>query len=300
MLEKADDTLAKKTRRSRKRNSTGSTNSAPAANSASPKDVLALGRQIADHLELASGDDVVAHWLAHHVAELIDQVDHADPSAKQAAQDRAVETILKLWAHRRALPEPADPLSGLRLAIDVLGRMSPKADPWARSRAQPIPSILSFEPVLSDIFQTLSRTVVGGLFLTLNARLRPPSNIEAAMLGEEEDELLEQLSDWIDYVSRKPRVPAIQVRLVRSAPHGEQAAVDVDADDGEDELIVVGGPQAHQAIEEAPGSESSGEAEYQAAVLSNLKEARDQIDHLIDRWERSVTDAVRDDDDEDY
>jgi hypothetical protein len=270
------------------------------ADSASPKDVLALGRQIADHLGLTSGDDVVAHWLAHHLAELIDQADHADPSAKQAIQDRAVETILKLWAHRRALPEPADPLSGFRLAIDVLGRMSPKADPWARSKAQPTPPVLYFEPVLSDIFQTLSRTVVGGLFLTLNARLRPLSEIEAAMLSEEEDELLEQLSDWIDYVSRKPRAPTIQVRLVRSAPQGKKAEGDAHADDADDEVIVIGGPEAHEAPEEAPGSEPSGEAQYQAAVLSNLKEARDQIDRLIDRWERSVADAVRDEDDEDY
>ena len=93
---------------------------------------MALGQVIVRQLETESHGAVLERWLAHHLAEVMAEVDHAVGPEKADAESRAVDLILKLWTHRRALPEPVDPLGGFRKAIEVLGRLAPEADPWRR------------------------------------------------------------------------------------------------------------------------------------------------------------------------
>ncbi len=100
----------------------------------SPKDILALGQAIVRELELDDRGAVLERWLAHHLAELMSEADREVGPTKAAAEQQAVDLILRLWMHRRVLPEPVDPLGGYRDAIAVLGRLMPEADPWARYR----------------------------------------------------------------------------------------------------------------------------------------------------------------------
>lgn len=269
---------------------------------------MALGRTIVDQLGLTSHDDVIERWMAHHLAELISTADQATGDDKSRAEAQAVDTILKLWAHRRVLPEPVDPLAGLRLAIDVLGRMSPEADPWARNRLRPNPPVLAFEPVLSEIFQTLSRTMMAGLLLTLNARLRPIIASESAMLGPEEDRLLEEINVWMDYVRQQPSAPRVRIKYVAGSPdtdtasegEGEDAlaAPDEDLDDIElvEDDIDDNGPKANTAGADRSNAEDE---RLRTAVVENLRAARDQVDRLIDSWERVSRAEDEDDEDDD-
>lgn len=242
--------------------------------------------------------------MAHHLAELISEAEKAVGEEKRNAEARAVDTILKLWTLRRALPEPVDPLSGLRLAIDVLGRMSPEADPWARNKLRPNPPILAFEPVLSDIFQTLSRTVMAGLLLTLNARLRPILKTESAMLGPEEDRLLTELDTWKDYVRQQPAVPRVKINYVVVSPDDAAVTEDGTTPEPDDEVadieLVEDGADDGRATESAEASDktNSEDEQLRTVVLENLRAARDQVDRLIDRWERTL-DALEEEDDDD-
>ena len=116
---------------------------------------MALGQVIVKQLELEDRGAVVDRWLAHHLAEVIAEADRATGTAKAASEAQAVDLILKLWIHRRALPEPVDPLGGCRKAIEVLGRLSPEADPWSRFR-QPE----GHDGLLHEMFRTLCRIVI--------------------------------------------------------------------------------------------------------------------------------------------
>ena len=71
---------------------------------------------------------MLERWLAHHVAEVIAEADQAVGPAKAASEARAVDLILQLWVHWRALPEPVDPLGGYREAVGVPDRLVPGAD----------------------------------------------------------------------------------------------------------------------------------------------------------------------------
>ena len=118
---------------------------------------MALGQVIVKQLDLNDRGTVLERWLAHHLAEVIAEADQATGTAKAASEAQAVDLILKLWIHRRALPEPVDPLGGYRKAIEVLGRLAPEADPWSRFR-QPD----GYDGLLHEMFRILSRTVLSG------------------------------------------------------------------------------------------------------------------------------------------
>ncbi|MGH3717426.1 MAG: hypothetical protein ACRDRI_01020 [Pseudonocardiaceae bacterium] len=70
--------------------------------------------------------DTVGQWMAHHLAELVVAAqDEATTTVEQRQQ--IVETILKVWTHRRYYPgrAPLEEFSSVFLALDRLGDSSP-------------------------------------------------------------------------------------------------------------------------------------------------------------------------------
>lgn len=160
----------------------------------SPKDVLALGQVIVNQLELASRGAVLERWLAHHLAEVLDEVDRVSGKAKAEAERNAVDLVLKLWLHRRALPEPADPLGGYRKAIEALGSLTPESNPWRRFTQSG-----EDEELLRDTFEALAKAVVFGLSLTHLSEVRAVTSEETAALSAEELELKKMLDRWLPF-----------------------------------------------------------------------------------------------------
>lgn len=75
------------------------------------KAVIELGKQIVAGMKL--GDDVVAQWMAHHVAEKISAAEQAPSDTRDAAVAACIDAIFKLWANRHTLPPYMRPLREL-------------------------------------------------------------------------------------------------------------------------------------------------------------------------------------------
>lgn len=86
------------------------------------KAVIELGKRIVAGLKL--GDDVVAQWMAHLIAERISAAEHAPDDKKDVAVAACVESILKLWANRYALPPYMRPLRELDPLLHTLKSLS--------------------------------------------------------------------------------------------------------------------------------------------------------------------------------
>lgn len=86
------------------------------------KAVIELGKRIVAGLEL--GDDVVAQWMAHFVAEKISTAEHAPLGTRDTAIAACVEAILKLWANRYTLPPYMRPLKELDPLLHTLKSLS--------------------------------------------------------------------------------------------------------------------------------------------------------------------------------
>ena len=237
----------------------------------SPKDVLALGRVIVQQLELASRGDVLERWLAHHLAEVMDQVDRATGAERVSAEKRAVDLILKLWAHQRSLPKNADPLGGCRAAINVLSRLSRKSNPWMHIR-----SSRQYYELLHEMFEIHSRSVVAGLLLTQKVRLRELAPEESIALHDDEAAILSELEEWTQHYSSS--ATEIESDFADTDTWGTTAM----------ESTPECGLESGQEGISPDGRNFPDESELHAAVAKDLERMRASISKLLKRWRKAL------------
>lgn len=83
--------------------------------------VIALGRRLVEELDMEPGVDTLGRWMAHYIAELIEDAEQtADAAERQIAQERCCTAILRLWEHRSTLPRGARPLANLQKVLDAI------------------------------------------------------------------------------------------------------------------------------------------------------------------------------------
>ena len=233
---------------------------------------MALGRVIVRQLELEDRGAVLDRWLAHHLAEVIAEADRVTGKAKAASEAQAVDLILKLWVHRRALPEPVDPLGGFRKAIEVLGRLSPEADPWSRFR-QPV----GHDGLLHEMFRILSRIVLFGLMLTQVSRARPIAAEESRALEEEEAYLQSMLEQWIPFFSRLRPEPEIRIKFT-----DPDAAQNSESNDESER------PDGSGGRDRVPDDQvEPDDVRLHTAILADLERMQANLANLLTRWRES-------------
>lgn len=229
-------------------------------NSPLPKDTLALGLAIVAELRLDTRGELLQRWMAHHLAETIEKAESATGTKKIKFERDAINLILKLWSHRSALPEPIDPLSGCRAALDTLRRLQPEANPWAHfSRGRPN------ETHLREMFAAMSRATLAGIALTQLKEVREPTAEVAAHLDPSEVALLEAFKEWEPFVDRTPGNNVSWKTL----------------DDGGTVLSVTTEPNPVEAVYADP----KDEVQLQDLVDSNLRAVHSSLGKLIDQWE---------------
>ena len=235
----------------------------------SPKDVLALGQLIVRQLDLEEQGHVLERWLAHHLAEVMSEADEAVGSAKAEVEARAVDLILKLWTHRRALPEPIDPLGGYEKAIKVLGLLMPETNPWRHFRRSD-----THEDLLFDMFGILSRIVVAGLLLTQVSRIGPITTEEFRGLEEEEIHLHSMLEEWKAVLHPQPR-PEIEIDFI-------DPAIDLDE--------VPENPTDSNDEDQNPnGQDARDENHFHSIILADLERVQITLAALLDRWRNRMS-----------
>lgn len=258
------NTMARK-RKPGSHNSTESIDSEATIDSTLPKETLALGLAIIRELEIDERGELLQRWMAHHLAETLSKAESATGEEKATLEAEAANLVLKLWSHRRALPDTLDPLGGYSQAIHVLKALHPDANPWRRFvHGQPQ------QKLLFDLFDAMSQCIVAGLELTKAGKIKKLDDAEAAHLEEDESVLLEQLNKWRAFLSR-PVVP----RIV-----GTQAFIH----SGESEAK---GLPFEVAVHEGPdGEEPTQRSGYDPhdVVVSNLRHFYDNLGELINQW----------------
>ncbi|OSQ37581.1 hypothetical protein, partial [Thalassospira sp. MCCC 1A01428] len=128
---------------------------------------------------------------------------------KKKAEAQAVETILKLWMHRRALPEQVDPLGGFRDAISVMERLGSVPDRWSFQQYG-IPN----EQTLRDMFGCLCRIVRETIVFTQIKQAREITSDEIQALDEDELAAHQLLTTWLADVEEPERLPTINRFIV--------------------------------------------------------------------------------------
>lgn len=85
------------------------------------KEILELGSRLVAQLDRK--DDLLAAWMSHYIAELIDNVEKATPEARLAAQAECAKAIIALWRRRSSWPEKVRPFLKLEPALRILASL---------------------------------------------------------------------------------------------------------------------------------------------------------------------------------
>jgi hypothetical protein len=163
------------------------------APSKSPKDVLALGQHLVHAFGLEDGVDTLGRWMAHHLAELLAEVENCHKASdRRAAERRAMSAILRIWEHRQQLPGTAYPLSEYRKATEVLAAIHVQSNRFGLGRRLGAAGSLG---LTFDVYSAASRLARFALLDLLPERKSSLDPAAVALLEAEEKAFLETIED---------------------------------------------------------------------------------------------------------
>lgn len=160
--------------------------------------------------------------MAHHLAELLVAARSVDTEKREAAEDRVVALILRLWAHRHAAPARLNPLNEYTKAVQVLAAIHPTTHRFAPldTPGTPTRTVLSLE-----IFDLASRLAVLGLVELLPEV--PPKVAAAAQkfLSAEEVDFLQAARTTYDLLSTAPASGTTRQKKTAATGSGDVESV---------------------------------------------------------------------------
>lgn len=84
--------------------------------------VIKLGKRLVQQLD--AGDDLLASWMAHDIAQRIEVAQTAPPDEKEKAHNTCAKAIYELWEHRSAVPKHLRPLGELEPVIRTIASLN--------------------------------------------------------------------------------------------------------------------------------------------------------------------------------
>ncbi len=90
--------------------------------------MLDLGRALVEELGLDPGVDTLSRWMAHYIAELIEDAKTAKVEERPAKNSKCADAILKLWERRHQLPNGKRPFEDLEPILRALESLDPAND----------------------------------------------------------------------------------------------------------------------------------------------------------------------------
>jgi hypothetical protein len=83
--------------------------------------VVELGKRLVLQLDVA--EDPLGSWMAHHISQLMKDVEEADGLARTTAADLCAKSILEIWQHRSSFPAKVRPLSEMEPVLRTLASL---------------------------------------------------------------------------------------------------------------------------------------------------------------------------------
>ncbi|RFC31658.1 MAG: hypothetical protein DID92_2727745667 [Candidatus Nitrotoga sp. SPKER] len=90
--------------------------------------MLELGRMLTKELDLDQSVDTLGRWMAHYIAELINDTENASAEERPTKMRACSEAILSLWKHRHELPSGKRPFETLEPILRTLESLDPNDD----------------------------------------------------------------------------------------------------------------------------------------------------------------------------
>jgi hypothetical protein len=88
---------------------------------------MALGKKLVTEQGFDGSVDTLGRWMAHHIAELIEEAESASADERPLRMVKVRDAILALWTHRHAFPSGRNPFHGMEPIFNALESLDPDA-----------------------------------------------------------------------------------------------------------------------------------------------------------------------------
>lgn len=93
-----------------------------------PKGILEIGKLLIKELGLEPGDNTLCRWMAHYIAELIEDAETATAEDRPKKLAKCAEMVLALWKHRHELPNGKRPFEDFEPIFRAIESLDPDND----------------------------------------------------------------------------------------------------------------------------------------------------------------------------
>lgn len=83
-------------------------------------DIISLGKQFVQQLELERDNNTFPRWIAHYIAEKMTKAELAQGDEKEKLEQECFNAILKLWEHRWKMPDGYRPFENFEPLFEFL------------------------------------------------------------------------------------------------------------------------------------------------------------------------------------
>jgi len=188
---------------------------------------VGLGKYLARELGYEESGDTLGRWMAHHLAELIDEAEHGATVGKRAtAQKRATETILKVWEHRLSLPGAVHPLAQYKDVLPILERLRPDNNPYRFYRHDYKDKKDQLAAILFDNF---TRLILALLLMKAHSleEKKVMDGVAIEALSDEEQRVLSDIQEWFAIFPKNSDTPERNRKGKKGKKAGDVSKVDL-------------------------------------------------------------------------
>jgi len=94
----------------------------------SEEEIIKLGEKLIKELDIEYSENILARWMAHYLAELIENINNSESDVeKKLLQKECCDIILKVWAQKEDLPI-RKPMDNLKPVIEILQVLNEKKE----------------------------------------------------------------------------------------------------------------------------------------------------------------------------
>lgn len=166
-----------------------------------PKDVLELGKYLVRELNLEDEVDTLGRWMSHHLAELIHKAENGKTTEERLqASQQSIETILRIWDHRKNLPRQIYPLAEYDELLKVINRLRIDSNPYFYGYNSD-----RTDNIASMLFDNFTRLILVLLLMkveSVESQKKVDNNV-VEFLDEQEKQIWSAIQEWMTIFPEK-------------------------------------------------------------------------------------------------
>ncbi|MBX8554306.1 hypothetical protein K5D43_07410 [Pseudomonas cichorii] len=166
--------------------------------------ILALGKKLVTEQGFDGSVDTLGRWMAHHIAELIQEAESANDDARPVKMAHVREAVLALWSHRHVLPNSRSPFAGMEPIFNALESLDPDTPHFKYFSTSSSPDISDEESEEVQKYVEMAKAVD-----------RASKVIVSFCITEAAQRALDSSKEWVQLASKADADEGFDITLIR-------------------------------------------------------------------------------------